>query len=37
MVGAVPVLDRVTYYNKEAYAAAGLDPEAPPTTWVEMT
>lgn len=27
----------VMYYNKEAYSAAGLDPEAPPTTWVEMT
>lgn len=26
----------VIYYNKEAYAAAGLDPEAPPQTWEEM-
>lgn len=26
----------VMYYNKEAYAAAGLDPEAPPTTWEEL-
>ncbi len=26
----------VMYYNKEAFAAAGLDPEAPPATWDEM-
>jgi sn-glycerol 3-phosphate transport system substrate-binding protein len=26
----------VMYYNKEAYAAAGLDPEQPPRTWDEM-
>ncbi len=26
----------VMYYNKEAFAAAGLDPEAPPATWSEM-
>jgi sn-glycerol 3-phosphate transport system substrate-binding protein len=26
----------VLYYNKEAFAAAGLDPESPPTTWDEM-
>ncbi|ODT58569.1 MULTISPECIES: ABC transporter substrate-binding protein [Paracoccus] len=26
----------VMYYNKEAYAAAGLDPETPPATWDEM-
>lgn len=26
----------VMYYNKEAYAAAGLDPESPPKTWDEM-
>lgn len=26
----------VLYYNKEAMAAAGLDPESPPTTWDEM-
>src|SRR5215216_629567 len=27
----------VVYYNKEAYKAAGLDPEKPPTTWGEVT
>lgn len=37
MVDADPALDRVMYYNKKAYDAAGLDPEAPPTTWDEMT
>ena len=26
----------VLYYNKDAFRAAGLDPEAPPTTWEEM-
>lgn len=26
----------VYYYNKDAFRAAGLDPEAPPTSWVEM-
>lgn len=26
----------VMYYNKEAFRAAGLDPEAPPTTWDEL-
>lgn len=26
----------VMYYNKDAFAAAGLDPEQPPRTWAEM-
>jgi sn-glycerol 3-phosphate transport system substrate-binding protein len=26
----------VMYYNKEAFRAAGLDPEAPPATWDEL-
>lgn len=26
----------VLYWNKEAFAAAGLDPETPPATWNEM-
>lgn len=26
----------VLYYNKEAFAEVGLDPEKPPTTWDEM-
>jgi sn-glycerol 3-phosphate transport system substrate-binding protein len=26
----------VLYYNKEAFAAAGLDPDSPPATWAEM-
>lgn len=26
----------VMYYNKEAFAAAGLDPETPPATWDEL-
>jgi sn-glycerol 3-phosphate transport system substrate-binding protein len=26
----------VFYYNKDAYKAAGLDPEKPPTTWPEV-
>jgi sn-glycerol 3-phosphate transport system substrate-binding protein len=26
----------VLYWNKEAFAAAGLDPETPPATWDEM-
>ncbi|TVR78411.1 MAG: ABC transporter substrate-binding protein [Rhodospirillales bacterium] len=26
----------VLYYNKDAFAEAGLDPDAPPTTWDEM-
>lgn len=27
----------VLYYNKEAFEAAGLDPEQPPTTWEELS
>ena len=27
----------VMYYNKEAFAEAGLDPEKPPVTWDELT
>ncbi|WP_333828487.1 ABC transporter substrate-binding protein [Pararhodobacter sp.] len=26
----------VMYYNREAFAAAGLDPETPPATWEEL-
>lgn len=26
----------VMYYNKDAFRAAGLDPEKPPTTWAEL-
>lgn len=26
----------VLYYNKEAFAAAGLDPESPPRTWYDL-
>jgi sn-glycerol 3-phosphate transport system substrate-binding protein len=26
----------VLYYNKDAFRAAGLDPDAPPTTWPEV-
>lgn len=26
----------IMYYNRDAFAAAGLDPEAPPRTWDEM-
>ena len=26
----------VLYYNKDAFRAAGLDPESPPKTWAEM-
>ncbi len=26
----------ILFYNKEAFEAAGLDPEKPPTTWIEM-
>lgn len=26
----------IMYYNKDAFAAAGLDPETPPTTWEEL-
>jgi sn-glycerol 3-phosphate transport system substrate-binding protein len=26
----------ILYYNKDMYAAAGLDPEAPPATWQEL-
>jgi len=26
----------VMYYNKDAFAAAGLDPESPPITWAEL-
>ncbi|MFI0473649.1 sn-glycerol-3-phosphate ABC transporter substrate-binding protein UgpB [Halomonas sp. HMF6819] len=26
----------ILYYNKDAFEAAGLDPETPPTTWAEM-
>ena len=28
--------DRILYYNKDMFAEAGLDPEAPPTTWAEL-
>ncbi len=27
----------VFYYNKDAFKAAGLDPEQPPKTWIEVT
>jgi sn-glycerol 3-phosphate transport system substrate-binding protein len=27
----------IFYYNKDAFKAAGLDPEKPPTTWPEVT
>lgn len=27
----------VLYYNKEAFAEAGLDPDTPPTTWEELS
>ncbi len=27
----------VFHYNKDAFKAAGLDPEAPPKTWIEVT
>ncbi len=26
----------ILYYNKDVFAAAGLDPETPPTTWTEV-
>jgi len=26
----------ILYYNKDAFAAAGLDPETPPATWAEL-
>ncbi|MFG6665639.1 sn-glycerol-3-phosphate ABC transporter substrate-binding protein UgpB [Halomonas sp. HNIBRBA4712] len=26
----------ILYYNKDAFEAAGLDPETPPTSWAEM-
>ncbi len=26
----------IMYYNKDAFRAAGLDPDAPPTTWEEL-
>jgi sn-glycerol 3-phosphate transport system substrate-binding protein len=26
----------ILYYNKDVFAAAGLDPETPPKTWAEM-
>lgn len=26
----------IMYYNKDVFAAAGLDPETPPATWAEM-
>lgn len=26
----------ILYYNKDVFAAAGLDPETPPTTWAEV-
>ena len=26
----------VFYYNKDAFKAAGMDPEVPPTTWIEV-
>ncbi|MDD4711436.1 MAG: ABC transporter substrate-binding protein [Clostridiales bacterium] len=26
----------IMYYNKDAFKEAGLDPEAPPTTWAEL-
>lgn len=26
----------ILYYNKDAFEAAGLDPQTPPTTWAEM-
>ena len=28
--------DRVLYWNKDAFEAAGLDPDTPPTTWDEL-
>ena len=27
----------ILYYNKEAFSAAGLDPDSPPATWDELT
>ena len=27
---------RILWYNKDIFTAAGLDPEAPPTTWAEL-
>lgn len=37
-VYAVPLTMQgfVTYYNKELYTEAGLDPDVPPTTWDEL-
>ena len=26
----------ILYYNKDAFARAGLDPDRPPTTWQEV-
>lgn len=38
VVSAIPMTIQgfVVYYNKSLYEDAGLDPEAPPTTWEEL-